>query len=327
MKSLSPQKPDPESGAPVKTPVRWKHKDLLGLKDLTREEIELVLSTAKSLQEISLRPVKKVPTLRGKTVANLFFEPSTRTRVSFELAEKRLSADTVNLNVSSSSLVKGETLLDMAKNMEALKIDLVVMRHGSSGAPHRLARYIRAGVVNAGDGINEHPTQALLDLFTIREQKGRIEGLKIAFIGDILHSRVARSNIWALTKLGAHVTVCGPRTLLPIGVDRLGVRVTTELDEAIRDADVLNLLRIQFERQSESFFPSLREYAYTYQINREVLKRAKPGVIIMHPGPVNRGVEISSDVMDGPYSLILDQVTNGLAVRMAVLYLLSGGGP
>ena len=308
-----------------KTAVQWTRKDLLGLRDLSRDEIELVLETAKSFQEISLRPVKKVPALRGKTVANLFFEPSTRTRISFELAEKRLSADTVNMVGSSSSMVKGESLKDTVRNIESLKIDLVVMRHSSSGAPHRLARHIKAGVINAGDGINEHPTQALLDMFTVLEKKGKLAGLKISFIGDILHSRVARSNLWGLTKLGAKVTVCGPKTLLPPQIEKLGVNVTTDLKEAVKDADVLNLLRIQLERQSESFFPSIREYANSYQIDREVLKRAKPDVMIMHPGPVNRGIEITSEVVDGPYSVILDQVTHGLAVRMAVLYLLSGG--
>ncbi len=305
---------------------KWTRKDLLGLRDLTREEIELLLETAKSFKEISLRPVKKVPALRGKTVANLFFEPSTRTRISFELAEKRLSADTINLVGSSSSVVKGESLIDTVRNIESLKVDIVVMRHSSSGAPHRLAPLLKASVINAGDGINEHPTQALLDMFTVREKKGKLAGLKISFIGDILHSRVARSNIWGLTKMGAKVTVCGPKTLLPPQIEKLGVSATTDLFEAVKDADVVNLLRIQLERQSESFFPSIREYANSYQIDREILKQAKPDVLIMHPGPVNRGVEITSDVVDGPYSVILDQVTHGLAVRMAVLYLLSGGG-
>ena len=303
----------------------WNRKDLLGLKDLSREEISLLLQTAKSFQEISLRPVKKVPALRGKTVANLFFEPSTRTRISFELAEKRLSADTINMVGSNSSVVKGESLRDTVRNIESLKVDIVVMRHPSSGAPHRLAPTIQASVINAGDGINEHPTQALLDMFTIIEKKKKLDGLKVSFIGDILHSRVARSNIWGLTKMGARVTVCGPKTLLPPEVKKLGVDATTNLEEAVQGADVLNLLRIQLERQTESFFPSIREYANSYQINREVLKKAKPDVLIMHPGPVNRGIEITSDVVDGPYSMILDQVTHGLAVRMAVLYLLSGG--
>lgn len=302
----------------------WLRKDLLGLRDLSREEIELLLQTAKSFQEISQRPVKKVPALRGKTVANLFFEPSTRTRISFELAAKRLSADTIHIASSTSSMVKGETLKDTARNIESLKVNIVVMRHPSSGAPHRLAEHLAASVINAGDGINEHPTQALLDMFTIQEKKGRIRGIKVTFVGDILHSRVARSNIWGLTKLGAEVTVCGPKTLLPPAVEKLGVRVTTNLKEAVRDADVINLLRIQLERQKESFFPSIREYATAYQINREILKLAKPDVMIMHPGPVNRGIEITSEVVDGPASVILDQVTHGLAVRMAVLFLLSG---
>jgi len=302
----------------------WKRKDLLGLRELSREEIQLLLQTAKSFQEISLRPVKKVPALRGKTVANLFFEPSTRTRISFELAEKRLSADTIHVAASTSSVVKGETLKDTARNIEALKVDILVMRHPSSGAPHRLAPQIKASVINAGDGINEHPTQALLDMFTILEKKEKIEGLKVSFVGDILHSRVTRSNIWGLTKLGAKVTVCAPKTLLPAAVEKLGVRVTTNLREAVKDADVINLLRIQLERQSQSFFPSIREYATAYQINSQILHQAKPDVLIMHPGPVNRGIEITSDVVDGPYSVILDQVTHGLAVRMAVLFLLSG---
>lgn len=303
----------------------WVRKDLLGIRDLTRQEIQLLLETAKSFQEISLRPVKKVPALRGKTVANLFFEPSTRTRISFELAEKRLSADTINMVGSTSSMVKGESLKDTVRNIESLKVDIVVMRHSSSGAPHRLAPLLKASVVNAGDGINEHPTQALLDMFTILEKKKKLEGLKVSFVGDILHSRVARSNLWGLTKMGARVTVCGPKTLLPPDIEKLGVHATTDLEEAVHGADVLNLLRIQLERQTESFFPSIREYATSYQIDQEILKQAKPDVLIMHPGPVNRGVEITSQVVDGPYSVILDQVTHGLAVRMAVLYLLSGG--
>ncbi len=304
--------------------IQWTRKDLVGLKDLTREEIELILDTAKSLQGISLRSVKKVPTLRGRTVANLFFEPSTRTRISFELAEKRLSADTINVTGSTSSTVKGETLKDTIRNIESLKVEMIVMRHPSSGAPHRIARSLGVSVINAGDGINEHPTQALLDMFTIREKRGKLSGLKVLFVGDILHSRVARSNIWGLTKLGVQVTVCGPKTLLPPQVEKLGVQATTNLKEAVRDVDVINLLRIQTERQTQSFFPSIREYANSYQINHEILKKAKPNVLIMHPGPVNRGVELSSEVVDGPFSVILDQVTNGLAVRMAVLYLLSG---
>lgn len=306
------------------TELQWKRKDLLGLRELDKEEIGLILKTAKAFQEISLRPIKKVPALRGITVGNLFFEPSTRTRISFELAEKRLSADTINITASSSSVVKGENLKDTARNIEALKVNLIVMRHPASGAPHRLAHHLKAGVVNAGDGINEHPTQALLDMFTILEKKPRLDGLKVSFVGDILHSRVTRSNIWGLTKMGAQVTVCGPKTLLPAEVERLGVRATTKLEDAVKDADVINLLRIQLERQNESFFPSIREYATAYQINRKILEKAKPDVLIMHPGPVNRGIEITSEVVDGPFSVILDQVTHGLAVRMAVLYLLSG---
>lgn len=303
---------------------KWTRKDLLGLRDLSREEIELLLETAKSFQEISLRPVKKVPALRGVTVANLFFEPSTRTRISFELAEKRLSADSIHVASSTSSIVKGESLIDTAHNIESLKVNVVVMRHASSGAPHRLASQLKASVINAGDGINEHPTQALIDMFTILEKKGKIKDMKITFVGDILHSRVARSNIWGLTKLGAHVTVCGPKTLLPAQVEKLGVHATTNLKEAVKDADVINLLRIQLERQKESFFPSIREYATAYQINKNILTNAKPDVMIMHPGPVNRGIEITSEIVDGPSSVILDQVTNGLAVRMGVLFLLSG---
>lgn len=304
--------------------IAWTRKDLLGLRDMSRQEIELLLETADSFKEISTRPIKKVPTLRGRTVVNFFFEPSTRTRASFEIAEKRLSADTLNFSNSGSSMQKGETLLDTAKNIEALKVDLIVMRHPASGAPHRLAQYVRPGIINAGDGANEHPTQALLDMLTLKEKKGSIEGLHVAFIGDILHSRVARSNIWGLTKLGAHVTVCGPRTLLPVEVEKLGVRVSHNVDEVIPEADAITLLRIQLERQQEPFFPSVREYAKTFGINRDRLKRAKKDLLIMHPGPINRGVELADDVANGPYSVILDQVTNGIAVRMAVLYLLSG---
>ncbi len=304
--------------------VSWTRKDLLGLRDMTREEIELILETAESFKEISTRPIKKVPTLRGRTVVNFFFEPSTRTRASFEIAEKRLSADTLNFSSSGSSIDKGETLLDTAKNIEALKVDLIVMRHPASGAPHRLAKFVKPGIINAGDGTNEHPTQALLDMLTLKEKKGRIEGLHVVFVGDILHSRVARSNIWGLTKLGAKITVCGPKTLLPVGIEKLGVRVSTNVDEIINEADAITLLRIQFERQQEPFFPSVREYAKTFGINRDRLKNAKKDLIIMHPGPVNRGVELADDVAKGPYSVILNQVTNGIAVRMAVLYLLSG---
>ena len=304
--------------------TQWTKKDLLGLRELTEEEVRLALATAESFREISLRPIKKVPALRGKTVVNLFFEPSTRTRTSFELAAKRLSADIVNISASSSSLAKGETILDMVRNLEALKVDIVVIRHAAAGVPHLIARHTAASVINAGDGAHEHPTQALLDLVTIQEKKGRIEGLRVSIIGDIAHSRVARSNIWGLTKLGASVTVCGPPTLIPPHIEELGVRATYDVVEAIRDADVLMLLRIQHERQEAMLFPSLREYRLRYGIDRERLTLAKPGVLIMHPGPINRGVELDSSVADGPYSVILDQVTNGLAVRMAVLYLVSG---
>ena len=311
------------TGHPAQT-LRWTKKDLLGLRELSAEDIRLILQTAESFREISLRPIKKVPALRGKTVVNLFFEPSTRTRTSFELAAKRLSADIVNIAAQNSSLSKGETILDTVRNLEALKVDILVIRHAAAGVPHLIARHATSSVINAGDGAHEHPTQALLDLFTMQEKKGRIEGLRVSIIGDIAHSRVARSNIWGLTKLGAHVTVCAPPTLMPPQIDQLGVRVTHQLDEAIRDADVLMLLRIQHERQETSLIPSVREYRLRYGLTRERLHHAKPDLLIMHPGPVNRGVELESSLADGPYSVILDQVTNGLAVRMAVLYLVSG---
>jgi aspartate carbamoyltransferase catalytic subunit len=265
-----------------------------------------------------------VPTLRGKTIANLFFEPSTRTRISFELAEKRLSADTVNFSASGSSVSKGESLKDTARNIEAMQVDMIVVRHQASGAPHFLARSLACSVINAGDGTHEHPTQGLLDMFTIREHKGRIEGLKVVIVGDIAHSRVAASNIWGLTKLGARVVVCGPRTLLPPGIERLGVEPTSDLSEALDGADVVNVLRIQLERQRSGLFPSVREYSRCFGLTRERLLAAGEDVLVMHPGPINRGVEISQDVADGPFSVILEQVTNGVAVRMAVLYLLSG---
>ena len=309
---------------PATQTLRWTKKDLLGLRELSAEEIRLILRTAESFREISLRPIKKVPALRGKTVVNLFFEPSTRTRTSFELAAKRLSADIVNISAQSSSLSKGETILDTVRNLEALKVDIFVIRHAAAGVPHLIARRSAASVINAGDGAHEHPTQALLDLFTVQEKKGRIEGLNVSIIGDVAHSRVARSNIWGLTKLGARVTVCGPPTLIPPQIEQLGVRVTHEIGEAIREADVLTLLRIQHERQEAMLVPSLREYRLRYGINRARLALAKPDVLIMHPGPVNRGVELDSSVADGPFSVILDQVTNGLAVRMATLYLVSG---
>ncbi len=309
--------------SPAQT-LQWTKKDLLGLRELSAEEIRLILQTAESFREISLRPIKKVPALRGKTVVNLFFEPSTRTRTSFELAAKRLSADIVNIAAQNSSLSKGETILDTVRNLEALKIDTVVIRHAAAGVPHLIARHANASVVNAGDGAHEHPTQALLDLFTIQEKKGHVEGLNVSIIGDIAHSRVARSNIWGMTKLGAKVTVCAPPTLMPPQIEQLGVRATYRLEEAVHGADVLMLLRIQHERQETMLIPSQREYRLRYGLTSDRLKGAKPDVLIMHPGPINRGVELDSSVADGPFSVILDQVTNGLAVRMAVLYLVSG---
>jgi aspartate carbamoyltransferase catalytic subunit len=300
-------------------------KDLLAISDLSGEEIKLILDTAEAMQEIGERPIKKVPTLRGKTVVNLFYEPSTRTRTSFEIAEKRLSADTLNIAVAASSVLKGETLADTAMNIEAMAPDMIVLRHPSSGACHLLARLCRSRIINAGDGMHEHPTQALLDAFTIRERKGRIEGLKITIVGDLLHSRVLRSNIELLTKLGADVCACGPRTLIPPGLERHGVTVSTSVDEAVAGADVIMMLRIQQERMQGAFFPSVREYFQTFGMTAARVARAKADVIIMHPGPMNRGVEIASDVADGPYSVILEQVANGVAVRMAVLYLLAGG--
>jgi len=300
-------------------------KDLLGIADLTSEEIYLVLETADAMREIGQRPIKKVPTLRGKTVVNLFYEPSTRTRTSFEIAEKRLSADTLNVAVAASSVLKGETLADTARNIEAMSPDMIVLRHPSSGACHLLSRICKSRIINAGDGMHEHPTQALLDAFTIREHKPRFEGLRVAIVGDLLHSRVLRSNALLLTKLGADVWVSGPPTLLPPGIGRLGVHVTTSVDEAVTDADVIMMLRIQQERMQGAFFPSLREYFNVFGMTAARVRRAKSDVIIMHPGPMNRGVEIASDVADGPYSVILEQVANGVAVRMAVLYLLAGG--
>jgi aspartate carbamoyltransferase catalytic subunit len=300
-------------------------KDLLGIADLSSDEINLILDTAEAMREIGQRPIKKVPTLRGKTVVNLFFEPSTRTRTSFEIAEKRLSADTLNIAVATSSVLKGETLADTAMNIEAMAPDIIVLRHESSGACHLLARICKSRIINAGDGMHEHPTQALLDAFTIREHKKRIEGLKVAVVGDLLHSRVLRSNVLLLTKLGADVWLSGPPTMVPTGIQRLGVRVSTSVDEAVEDADVIMMLRIQQERMQGAFFPSIREYFTVFGMTVERVKRARPDVIIMHPGPMNRGVEIASDVADGPYSVILEQVANGVAVRMAVLYLLAGG--
>ena len=302
-------------------------KDLLGLEPLSGEQIQLILDTAEPFKEISERAIKKVPTLRGATIVNLFFEASTRTRVSFEFAEKRLSADTVNVAASGSSVTKGETLVDTARNLEAMRIDMVVIRHAASGAARFLADRIESNVINAGDGTHEHPTQGLLDMLTLRDHFNRLEGLKVCIVGDVLHSRVARSNIWGLTKMGAHVGVCGPRSLLPSAIDDFGVTVFDRVETALEWADALNVLRLQLERMTAGYIPSTREYFTLFGLTPERVSRAKPDVIIMHPGPMNRGVEIDSDVADGPFSVILDQVTNGVAVRMAVLYLLSGGRP
>ncbi len=304
--------------------MEWTRKDLLSLYDLSAEEISFLLDTAAEFKKVSERKVKKVPALRGKTVVNFFVEPSTRTRVSFELAEQRLSADIVNMAAANSSLLKGETLLDTVRNIEALQVDLVVMRHSTPGAQAFIAKHLRCGVVNAGDGAHSHPTQALLDLFTIREKLGTLKGVKVAIVGDILHSRVARSNIWGLLKLGAEVTIAGPSTLVPREFESIGVRVCHNLKDALRNADVVNLLRIQHERQSAGFFPSVGEYAKFFGINRETVKLLRPGALVMHPGPINRDVELTSEVADGPNSVILEQVTNGLAVRMAVLFLVAG---
>jgi aspartate carbamoyltransferase catalytic subunit len=302
-------------------------KDLLGLAPLSAEQIRLILDTAEPFKEISERQIKKVPTLRGMTVVNLFFEPSTRTRISFEFAEKRLSADTVNVAASGSSVVKGETLVDTARNLEAMRIDMVVIRHGSSGAARFLAERIESNVINAGDGMHEHPTQGLLDLLTLRDRLGELRGRRICLVGDVLHSRVARSNIAGLVKLGAEVAVCGPRSLLPNAIESLGVRVFDRIEAAIEWAEALNVLRLQLERMTAGYIPSQREYNRVFGVTRERLERAPRELIILHPGPMNRGVEIDSDVADGPHSVILDQVTNGVAVRMAVLYLLAGGRP
>lgn len=303
----------------------WQRKDLLGIEDLSAEEITVLLDSARAFKQVGERSVKKVPSLRGKTVVNLFIEPSTRTRTSFELAAKRLSADVINIAASASSLVKGETLKDTALNLQALNADLIVIRHSAAGAPHFLGRFLKASVINAGDGAHEHPTQALLDAFTIREKKGQIAGLKVTILGDILYSRVARSNIWLLTKLGAEVTLAGPSTLVPEVFREFGCRVTHNIEAAIRDADVINLLRIQHERQRKTMFPSIGEYTSLFGLNKERFAGTKPDVLIMHPGPINRGVEIDSDIADCGRSVILEQVTNGLAVRMAVLFLCAGG--
>ena len=304
-------------------PLKSRH--LLGLRGMPREDLELILETAVSFREVLDRPIKKVPPLQGKTVANMFFENSTRTRLSFELAERRLSADVLGFQAGGSSVSKGESLKDTARNIEAMKVDMVVMRHWAAGAPHYLARVIDANVINAGDGAHEHPTQGLLDLFTMQEKHGKIAGLQVCLVGDILHSRVARSNIYALTTMGAEVSVCGPATMIPRGIEALGVRVFHHLDDVINRVDVLNVLRIQLERDAGRFFPSLREYRHSYGITRARLEKAAKPVTIMHPGPINRDVELSADVADGEHSVILQQVLNGVAVRMAILYLLATG--
>ena len=305
--------------------MRWRRKHILGLSDFSADEIEFVIDTARSMEEVLSRDIKKVPALRGKTVVNLFFEASTRTRTSFEIAGKRLSADVVNFSASTSSVTKGETLLDTARNIEAMKPDILVMRHAASGAPHFLARHVSCSVINAGDGSNEHPTQGLLDLFTIMKAKGKILGLKIAIVGDILHSRVVRSGLHSLGRMGADLWLCGPSTLLPREMQRTGAKVTWDIREAVRDADVVMMLRIQLERQKSAYFPSLREYSRRFGLNRPLFSLAKPDAIIMHPGPVNRGVELSDELADSAQSVILDQVESGVAVRMALLYLIAGG--
>jgi len=306
--------------------MKLHSKHLLGLEDLDNKEILLILDTARPFKDLFTRSIKKVPTLRGKTVISLFYEPSTRTRISFELAAKRLSADTISISVPTSSVVKGESLIDTAKTIEALKADFVIIRHSMPGAPHILARTITASIINAGDGAHEHPTQGLLDLFTIREKKGRIEGLKVAIIGDILHSRVARSNIWGLKKMGAEIFVVGPPTLVPPEIEAMGAKVVYNLEDIIGELDVINILRIQKERQGESLFPSLQEYTEIFGITLDKIKRAKKELMVMHPGPMNRGIEISAEVADSERSVVTEQVTNGVAVRMAVFYLLAGGG-
>ena len=304
---------------------QWRQKDLLGLEYLTKEQIEHILVTAESFKEISTRGVKKVPALRGKTVVNLFYEPSTRTRISFEIAAKRLSADVINIETETSSIHKGETLIDTGLNIQALKADIIVVRHNASGAAVMLARHLDISVVNAGDGWHEHPTQALLDMFTLKQKLGRLEGLKISIVGDIAHSRVARSNIWGLTKLGAEVTVCAPKILIPPEIEKMGVKVTDKIDHALQNADAINVLRMQFERDKTTAFPKQLEYFKNFAVTEERLKKAKKDIVVMHPGPINRGIEISSAVADGGQSVILEQVTNGIAVRMAVLFLVSQG--
>ncbi len=308
--------------------MSWTRKHLLDIESLSATELTTLLDTAKAFKAVGERAIKKVPALRGKTVVNLFIEPSTRTRISFELAAMRLSADVINFSAEASSFKKGETLKDTARNLEALNADVIIIRHAASGAPHFLSRVVNSNIINAGDGAHEHPTQALLDTFTVRERKGKIAGLNVTILGDILYSRVARSNIWALTKLGAKVTLCGPSTLVPRVFEQMGCRVTHNVDEAIADADVINLLRIQHERQRKAMFPSLAEYTNLFGLTKARFARTKPDALIMHPGPINRGVEIDSDVADCDRSVILEQVTNGLAVRMATLFLVCGGrGP
>ncbi|MCX7935409.1 MAG: aspartate carbamoyltransferase catalytic subunit [Planctomycetota bacterium] len=303
--------------------MQWKRKHLLGLEELTADEIMHILETADTFKEVSTRSIKKVPALQGRTVVNMFYEASTRTNLSFQLAARRLSADTLAFSKQGTSVAKGETLVDTAKNIEAMGVDIMVLRHHASGAPWLLAQHVKCSVVNAGDGQHEHPTQGLLDLYTIREVKGKIEGVKVAIVGDIAHSRVARSNIWGLRKLGAYVMVVGPPTLLPLEIERMGVEVCHDIDRAIRECDVLNMLRIQFERQAgENSFPSIREYIQLFGLTAERLRK-RPDLVVMHPGPVNRGIELAPEVADGPQSVILRQVANGLAVRMAVLFLLA----
>lgn len=302
----------------------FSHRHILGIDHLSADDIDHILTTAESFKEISARPIKKVPTLRGNTIINLFFEPSTRTRLSFEVAAKRMSADTFNISASTSSATKGETLIDTARNIAAMAPDIIIIRHSFSGAPHLLSRSVNAAVINAGDGTHEHPSQGLLDMLTVREHRGRLDGLKVAIIGDILHSRVAHSDILGFTRMGSHVYVYGPSTLIPPDLDKLGATVCTSLKEAIEDADVVMTLRIQKERQNDSLLPSFREYAQYFGVTREVASWARPDALIMHPGPINRGIELMPDVADGPQSVILDQVTNGVAVRMALLYLVMG---
>lgn len=304
-------------------PIAWQKKDLLGLEYLSKEEIEFILETAESFKEVTTREIKKVPALRGRTVVNLFYEPSTRTRVSFEVAAKRLSADVINIATETSSVRKGETLIDTGKNIEALKADIIVIRHNYSGAPVMLARSLNISVVNAGDGWHEHPTQALLDIFTLKEKLGRIEGLNVSIVGDIAHSRVARSNIWGLTKLGAKVKVCAPKILIPPNIEDMGVEATNDIDDALSSADAVNVLRMQFERDEGAAFPEQLEYFKKFGITKERLEKAKKEIVVMHPGPINRGIEMSSEVADGQNSVILEQVTNGIAVRMAVLFLVA----